>query len=93
MSADCGVLRNKASLTSLLNWVTSQSVTGPAPSALLAARLIVMAALSREESRGGHFREDFTTTEPHARRSYLSRDSSNDIRIELRPIPDSGAQA
>ena len=93
MSADCGVLRNKASLTSLLNWVTSQSVTGPAPSALLAARLIVMAALNREESRGGHFREDFTTTEPHARRSYLSRDSSNDIRIELRPIPDSGAQA
>lgn len=93
MSADCGVLRNKASLNALLDWVTSQSVASPAPSALLAARLIVIAALNREESRGGHFREDFTTTEPHARRSYLSRDSANDIRIELHPIPDSGAQA
>ena len=89
MSADCGVLRNKASLTALLDWVTSQSVASPAPSALLAARLIVMAALNREESRGGHFREDFPTTSAIARRSYLSCDQVDGVRVEFHTHSDS----
>jgi L-aspartate oxidase len=91
MSSDCGVLRNKTGLTSLLDWIASQSPLGPAPSALLAARLIVTAALHREESRGGHFREDFPMTNPLAQRSYLVRDSADGIRIELRSHSDTGA--
>lgn len=91
MSKDCGVIRHKTGLTSLLEWITSQTTASPMPSALLAAKLIVAAALNREESRGGHFREDFQATNSVAQRTYLSKSTDNELRIELLPNHSAGA--
>ena len=62
MSRDAGVIRDAAGLTRLLDQIEAlESAHGPCPP-LIAARLIVAAALTREESRGGHFRADFPAT-------------------------------
>ncbi|OYX94379.1 MAG: L-aspartate oxidase, partial [Caulobacter sp. 35-67-4] len=62
MSRDAGVIRDAAGLTRLLDQIDAlEPAYGPCPP-LVAARLIVAAALAREESRGGHFRADFPAT-------------------------------
>jgi len=59
MSRDAGVIRDAAGLTRLLDQIDAlEPAYGPCPP-LVAARLIVAAALAREESRGGHYRADF----------------------------------
>lgn len=59
MSRDAGVIRDAAGLSRLLGEIEIMEVAhGPCPP-LVAARLIVDAALAREESRGGHYRADF----------------------------------
>lgn len=59
MSADAGVVRDRAGLTRVLDRLDALDAASPAASETLAARLVVSAALAREESRGGHFRRDF----------------------------------
>ncbi len=67
MSRDAGVIRDEAGLTRLLEQLDAlQPAYGPCPP-LVAARLIVDAALARQESRGGHYRSDFPATAEPAR--------------------------
>jgi len=62
MSRDAGVIRDAEGLTRLLAEIDAlEAVHGPCPT-LIAARLIVEAALARQESRGGHYRADFPDT-------------------------------
>ncbi|NGM50438.1 L-aspartate oxidase [Caulobacter sp. 602-2] len=59
MSRDAGVIRDATGLARLLEEIAAlEAAHGPCPS-LVAARLIVDAALARQESRGGHYRADF----------------------------------
>jgi L-aspartate oxidase len=75
MRRAAGPLRNAknlyAGLTALQGWPQVADPTQPeaitAANAALTARLIVSAALLRNESRGGHFREDAPQSVPHWR--------------------------
>jgi L-aspartate oxidase len=59
MSRDAGVIRDAEGLERLQGEIAElQAAHGPCPP-LVAARLIVDAALARQESRGGHYRSDF----------------------------------
>ena len=67
MSRDAGVIRDATGLTRLLDQLNAlEPAYGPCPP-LVAARLIVEAALARQESRGGHYRSDFPATAQPAR--------------------------
>ena len=59
MSAHCGVLRNATGLAHMMETIEKLIEQVGAANPLIAARLIVAAALAREESRGGHTRTDF----------------------------------
>ncbi|MFT4253174.1 MAG: L-aspartate oxidase, partial [Caulobacter sp.] len=52
-----------------------EAVHGPCPP-LVAARLIVDAALARQESRGGHYRSDFPEKAPPAR-TFVTLDAAS----------------
>jgi L-aspartate oxidase len=59
MSKHAGVVRDAAGLSAALEQLTQdQAMIGPA-NAFKVMRLILAAALAREESRGGHYRSDF----------------------------------
>ncbi len=72
MSAHAGVVRDAAGLSETADWIeTAIKKYGPA-NPLVAAQLIVVAALGRRESRGGHFRKDFPALALDATRTFLS---------------------
>jgi len=60
MSRCVGVVRDAAGLNEALMIIAGLETTTPGALPLLAARLIAEAALERRESRGGHFRSDYT---------------------------------
>ncbi|HYH18518.1 MAG TPA: L-aspartate oxidase [Azospirillum sp.] len=69
LDADLGALPGgEADADAVRRW-------GEARNLLLVGRLIVHAALAREESRGAHFRTDFPETDPAARRTLFTLDS------------------
>lgn len=73
MSADCGVVRDAEGLHRQVVLIDRlESAHGAVP-ALIAARLIVEAALARQESRGGHYRSDYPDTASVARHTRLRR--------------------
>jgi L-aspartate oxidase len=59
-----------------------ERASGGEPSLLnmtAAAKLVASAALSREESRGAHFRRDYPQTRENGARSFLTLNDANDI--------------
>lgn len=68
------MIRDADGLTRLLGEIeTLEAGHGQGP-ILVAARLIVTAALAREESRGGHCRIDFPATDPVGVRTFVTLD-------------------
>ena len=74
MTEWCGVRRKAESLNRLLQEIDELIDEVGRANPLIAARIIAAAALSREESRGGHFRDDFPKEKKHARSSILTYD-------------------
>lgn len=84
MAEHCGVVRNHDGLTKLMTWIDeTQSLFGSAR-ALLTARLIAEPALTRKESRGGHYRDDYKDALAPART--FIRVQNNELHIERTPV-------
>ncbi len=60
MSRDAGVIRDAAGLARLLAEIDALEAAHGRAAPLVAARLVAACALARRESRGGHYRQDFT---------------------------------
>ncbi|GAA0868905.1 L-aspartate oxidase [Brevundimonas basaltis] len=71
MSADAGVVRSAAGLSRALTVLDQLEARTPGALPTAAARLIVLAALARRESRGGHWRGDFPEAAAEARHTRL----------------------
>ena len=74
MTANCGVRRNAKKLNELISVIDGLIKQVGRANPLVASRIIASAALAREESRGGHFREDFPEEAKEAISSYLTYD-------------------
>ncbi len=77
MGRHAGVVRSRDglahTLSRLIELETSLDRQRAVQNMLLTAKMIVLAALAREESRGGHFRNDFPKSNPAmAKRSYFT---------------------
>ena len=72
MSRHCGVRRTAGGLNRLIDTLDGLIDRVGRANPLVAARLIASAALAREESRGGHFRDDFPNEGSDARSSRLT---------------------
>jgi L-aspartate oxidase len=70
MSAKAGVVRDANGLGSLLETLNNLADSAGDSNEVVTARLIAQGALAREESRGGHYRADFTETLPDAARTF-----------------------
>jgi L-aspartate oxidase len=71
MAAKCGVVRDAAGLSDLIETIDTMQAKHGHARALVASRMIAAAALARTESRGGHFRSDFPETNPDAARTFV----------------------
>ena len=74
MTSKCGVRRNAKKLNELIDLIDDLIARVGRANPLVASRLIAVAALAREESRGGHFREDFQAEAETAISSFLTYD-------------------
>ena len=74
MTTKCGVRRNAVQLNELITLIDRLIDQVGRANPLIASRIIATAALAREESRGGHFREDFRQEADKAVSSYLTYD-------------------
>jgi L-aspartate oxidase len=85
MSNDVGVVRTGAGLTRALRKIAALEAAGGDCEAFrnmtATATLITAAALSRHESRGGHYRSDYPAADPAlAQRSHFTFDQALEIR-------------
>ena len=74
MTANCGVRRNAKDLNALISLIDGLILKVGRANPLVASRVIAAAALAREESRGGHYREDFPAEADTAVSSILTYD-------------------
>jgi L-aspartate oxidase len=74
MTKYCGVRRDANGLNILLGVIEDLIDQVGTANPLIAARMIVASALAREESRGGHFRDDFPQTKKRAVSAYMTYD-------------------
>ena len=72
MTELCGVRRSAAGLNRLIDRIDRLIDQVGRANPLIASHMIAAAALAREESRGGHYREDFPGEDPASRSSYLT---------------------
>ncbi len=84
MQADCGVVRDRAGLSSLIDWISGQIAMAGIARPLSVAAMVARASLAREESRGGHFRSDFTGRDGAAR-SFVTLEPDGEIRTWQEP--------
>ncbi len=82
MSAHAGVERDEKGLAALLGIIEELERKEGLADALVAARLIAVAALERRESRGAHFRTDYPESAAEARSSRLTLDGACRDRAE-----------
>jgi len=75
MTRYCGVRRDAAGLNQLIGILDELIAEAGRANPLVAARMIASAALAREESRGGHFREDFPKMAKSSRSSRVRWES------------------
>ena len=94
MTRHVGVLRSRQGLVSALHELRQleRAAKGTAPFAnmVLAAQFITMAALHREESRGGHYRLDFPQTSATPSHSLLTYAQLQADYQQLEPEADIG---
>ena len=74
MTESCGVRRKASKLNKLLMTIDELIDDVGRANPLIAARMIVASALAREESRGGHFRDDYPDANTSAVSSYITYD-------------------
>jgi L-aspartate oxidase len=91
MSADVGVIRDADGLSRALTTITRierEATTKALRNMATAALLIAAAARQRRESRGGHYRSDFTKPDlSQARRSFLTLAQARIIADEVTAQP------
>lgn len=85
MALHCGVVRDARGLTRLTAAISVLMDQYGQSRALICAEQIALAALHREESRGGHYRCDHPQTDLHAQHSYSSLGQIADTRT-LDPV-------
>ena len=66
--------RNAEKLNQLIEHIEALIEQVGRANPLIASKMIATSALAREESRGGHFRDDFTKTKRKAISSYITYD-------------------
>lgn len=89
MSMHCGVVRTQKGMEMLGAEISDQLsayASDQAPRALVACDLIVRSALRREESRGGHFREDYPKKAAITERTFLYRGANGPIFISDKKV-------
>jgi L-aspartate oxidase len=74
MTRGCGVRRTAKNLNRLITRIDELIDQVGRANPLIAARLIAVSALAREESRGGHFRDDFPNANKIAVSSFITYD-------------------
>ncbi len=74
MGRDAGVLRDAAGLARLVTRIDQLEAEHGRGLALVAARLVAVPALAREESRGAHWRSDHLKTLPVGERTFVTLD-------------------
>jgi succinate dehydrogenase / fumarate reductase flavoprotein subunit len=64
------------------------------PHMLLVSECVAKAALERQESRGGHTRDDFPAADPEWGRTnlLLTRGADGTVDVERRPLPEMPAE-
>ena len=72
MTELCGVRRSATGLNRLIDRIDGLIDRVGRANPLIASHMIAASALAREESRGGHFREDFPNEAPDSRSSVLT---------------------
>ena len=74
MTKYCGVRRNAEKLNQLIEHIDALIEQVGRANPLIASKMIATSALAREESRGGHYRDDFPKTNHKAVSSYITYD-------------------
>ncbi len=97
MSDHVGVIRNRAGLVRALRGLAELAAGPHSPrlaNTLATARLIAAAALKREESRGGHYRDDFPAERPEWRhRTFMTLGEADAISAEATASAFAGMEA
>jgi L-aspartate oxidase len=88
LSEALGVVRDRAGLSAAIERLQPLAFTGGATAdPALVALMIATGALAREESRGSHWRRDFTDTSPLWACHLVQRVHETGTRLTCRPLP------